>query len=475
MSVRTAIGLVALAWASLAPPLASAQDDGATATDTTPPAVAILTPGAGATVPTGLIIRASALDDLAVVGVRFFIDGVEIAREGATAPYWAVWDTSGLAEGPHTLTAEASDAAGNRGSAEIPVTVDRTPPAVHVTSPAAGATVSGLVAVSANISENFGLDGVWFGANGVPLGETLAPPHEIAWDTTLVPDGQYTLKVSTRDKAGGLNSSEVTFMVSNGTTRVEETDEAIVYSGTWSQGNAGVRAWSGGTGAIATLTALPARAAVSFNGTGVTWVGFRGPQAGIANVYLDGVQAATVDLYDTVEHVQTVAYRVNGLAPGPHTLIVEATGSHNPRSTDPFVVVDAFITFGTRVEETDGAIVYSGTWAHGNTGIRPWSGGTAAVATLTVFPARAAMSFNGTGVTWVGFRGPQAGIANVYLDGVQAATVDLYDTAEHVQTVAYRVNGLALGLHTLIVEATGSHNPRSTDPFVVVDAFITFE
>jgi hypothetical protein len=38
-------------------------------------------------------------------------------------------------------------------------------------------------------------------------------------------------------------------------------------------------------------------------------------------------------------------YNVSGLAPGSHTLTVEATGTWNPLSTDPFVVVDAFIIF----------------------------------------------------------------------------------------------------------------------------------
>jgi len=313
--------------------------------DTTPPTVTITSPYAGAAVPTGLILRARASDDFAVTGVRFFVDGVAIGNKLVIAPYWVAWDTSTVAEGPHTLTVVAHDAAGNTGSADIPVAVDRTPPAVAVTSPANGTTVSGMVTISADVSDKVGVDPVWFSANGVSLGEDATPPYEIVWDTTLIPDGSYTLKVAARDQAGGLNSTEVTVTVWNGTTRIQETDPAITYSGTWAHGNEGVRAWSGGTAAIATLTAYPAQATLSFDGTGVSWIGFRGPQAGIANVYLDGVQVATVDLFDPVEHVQAVVYHVSGLAPGPHTLIVEATGTWNPLSTDPFVVVDAFIVF----------------------------------------------------------------------------------------------------------------------------------
>jgi len=313
--------------------------------DTTPPAVTITSPRAGATVPTGLILRAGAVDDFAVASVRLLVDGVDIANEAIIAPYWASWDTSTVAEGPHTVTVVARDTAGNTGSADIPVTVDRTPPAVAMTSPVSGTTISGTVTLSANVSDNFGVDRVWFSANDVSLGEDATPPYEIAWDTALIPDGSYRLKVAARDHAGGLNSTETTVTVWNGTTRIEETDPAITYSGTWSHGNQGIRAWSGDTAAIAILTAFPAQATLSFNGTGVRWVGFRGPQAGIANVYVDGVLVATVDLFDTIEHVRTVVFAVDGLAPGPHTLVVQATGTWNPLSTDPFVVVDAFIVY----------------------------------------------------------------------------------------------------------------------------------
>lgn len=313
--------------------------------DTTAPTVTFISPQSGAIVPTGNILRARALDDFAVTGVRFFVGAEEIAPAAVIAPYWSSWDTRTIAEGVHTLTARATDAAGNVGSIDIPVMVDRTPPAITITSPGTGATISGAVTISANVSDNFGIESVSFSANGVPLNYFAAPPYEIVWDTTVVPDGVYLLKAAAHDKAGGLNSTEVTVTVWNGTTRIEDTDLSITYSGTWSQGNTGVRAWSGGRAAIATLTAFPAQATFSFTGTGVTWIAFRGPQAGIANVYLDGIQVATADLFDTVEHTQAVAYKATGLVRGQHTLVIEATGKWNPLSTDPFVVVDAFIVF----------------------------------------------------------------------------------------------------------------------------------
>ena len=74
----------------------------------------------------------------------------------------------------------------------------------------------------------------------------------------------------------------------------------------WTQGDA-TKAWSGGTAAISASPAVPgARATFSFTGTSVSWIGLRGPQYGIARVFLDGAFQATVDLYSP-SSVQTAA------------------------------------------------------------------------------------------------------------------------------------------------------------------------
>src|SRR5439155_18511988 len=117
--------------------------------------------------------------------------------------------------------------------------------------------------------------------------------------------------------------------------------------------------------------------------------------------------------------------------PGTHTIVVESTGRKNPLATDYAVVVDAFDvgpaaappSNGTRVEETDRSIAYSGHWASGDRGTA-WSGGTAS-GTRTA-GARATFTFAGTTATWMGVRGPDTGIANVYLDGSLQKEVDTY-------------------------------------------------
>ena len=68
-------------------------------------------------------VTADASDDVGVAGVQFFVDGVDDRAEDTAAPYALSWDTRTLANGAHTLTARARDAAGNT-ELSAPVTVN---------------------------------------------------------------------------------------------------------------------------------------------------------------------------------------------------------------------------------------------------------------------------------------------------------------------------------------------------------------
>ena len=123
----------------------------------------------------------------------------------------------------------------------------------------------------------------------------------------------------------------------------------------------------------------------------------------------------------------------------------------------------------TRVEETALATtVYTGAWFQSHSE-RPWSGGTAALSNAAL--SRATLIFSGTGVSWVGLRGPQAGVAKVYLDGAYQVDMDCYASRETVRAVLFTRSGLTADLHILMIEPTGTRNLAATDAFIVVDAF----
>jgi hypothetical protein len=92
--------------------------------DQTVPTVSITAPARSARVSGGVTVRATAADNVAVVGVQFRLDGVNLGPEVTAAPYALAWDTTVAANGAHNLTAVARDAAGNTAvSVAIPVTV----------------------------------------------------------------------------------------------------------------------------------------------------------------------------------------------------------------------------------------------------------------------------------------------------------------------------------------------------------------
>src|SRR5262249_54368607 len=95
--------------------------------------------------------------------------------------------------------------------------IDTTAPTVSITSPAANATVSGTVAVTATAADNVGVVGVQFLLNGANLGaEVTSAPYSINWNTTSLANGTYKLSARARDAAGNTTTSAgVTVTVSN--------------------------------------------------------------------------------------------------------------------------------------------------------------------------------------------------------------------------------------------------------------------
>jgi N,N-dimethylformamidase beta subunit-like protein/uncharacterized protein DUF4082/Big-like domain-containing protein len=189
--------------------------------DSTPPTVAMSAPANGATVAGIVAVSASASDNIAVVGVQFLLDGLNLGAEDTASPYSIAWNTAGVANGVHSLGAIARDGAGNTtGAVPVSVTVnnDLTPPTVTMTAPAAGATVTGTaVTVSATASDNVGVAGVQFLVDGAAVGtEVTAAPYQIAWNSTSVANGSHTLSARARDAAGNQTTSAgVTVTVSN--------------------------------------------------------------------------------------------------------------------------------------------------------------------------------------------------------------------------------------------------------------------
>jgi hypothetical protein len=190
--------------------------------DTTAPSASITSPAGGASVSGTTTIAATASDNVGVTRVEFLVDGVLLASD-TSAPYSASWNTTTATNAAHSLTARAFDAANNQTtSAAVSVTVsntapppDTTPPAVSITSPAGGASLSGTATISASASDNVGVTRVEFFVDGVLLASDTSSPYSASWNTTTTSNASHSLMTRAWDAANNQTASSVVTVTVN--------------------------------------------------------------------------------------------------------------------------------------------------------------------------------------------------------------------------------------------------------------------
>jgi hypothetical protein len=194
--------------------------------DTTAPTVSIVSPAAGATLSGTVNLTANASDSVGVSSVQFKVDGTNSGPSLTAAPYTTSLNTTTLSNGNHTLTAVATDTAGNSAtSVGVTVKVNNSsstpPPTVSITSPTSGATVSGTVTVTATATSSVGVANVQFQLDGANVGSAVATsPYTYSWDTTKASNGSHTLNAVATDTTGlSTTSAGVTVKVSNATVQ----------------------------------------------------------------------------------------------------------------------------------------------------------------------------------------------------------------------------------------------------------------
>ena len=93
------------------------------------PTVAIINPVAHQAVSGTIPVAATSSDNVGVKSVEFLLDGRPLGTPVHAAPYAVQWNTKSASEGPHTLSAVATNASGEEGTAtDVPVTVTNPAP-----------------------------------------------------------------------------------------------------------------------------------------------------------------------------------------------------------------------------------------------------------------------------------------------------------------------------------------------------------
>jgi hypothetical protein len=209
-------------------------------------------PAAGATVSGAAVtIGMAASGGTPAYTYKLTIDGTQVfttTTSAGTASF--SWNTTGATNGTHTLGLTVTDTAGGSSTATRSVTVSNNGPVASFTSPAAGATVNGTIAV--NMSATGGVTPYTYtltiDGTQVFTTTTSATTATYSWNTTTVGDGSHTLGLTVRGSNAATGTATRTVTVANnpgGTFQVFITDPTAgqVVSGTkwviiWTQGAA---------------------------------------------------------------------------------------------------------------------------------------------------------------------------------------------------------------------------------------------
>jgi hypothetical protein len=195
------------------PPTDTDTDTDTTDADTTDPIVTFTAPLDGDTVSDQVTLAVDASDESGVAQVRFLVDNVQVDAADAE-PWTGTWDASNIS-GSVTLSAVATDNAGNVASDTVRVTVEGTlaSDALQIIYPGDGATVCGVLEVSAIAAVN--LVEVDFSVDGTDFQTDTEVPWDADWDTSLALDGDHVIRALGTDEDGAQVQSSVTVTVDN--------------------------------------------------------------------------------------------------------------------------------------------------------------------------------------------------------------------------------------------------------------------
>ncbi len=104
-----------------------------------------------------------------------------------------------------------------------------TPPVVSITSPTNGSTIAGTTTISANATDNIGVDHVRFYRDSIFIGSDATTPYSMSWDTTQTTNGTYNISARAYDAAGNIGtSSTISVSVANNTNPLPSDTTAPV-------------------------------------------------------------------------------------------------------------------------------------------------------------------------------------------------------------------------------------------------------
>jgi hypothetical protein len=294
----------------------------------------------------------------------------------------------------------------------------------------------------------------------------------------------------------GSTATPAASMTAAGSTKVDDTDQSIIYS----KGNKSTQDWQSfqpapedylqdehSSNLIRSGGAITGSGAVvNFSGTGITWIGKKGPQYGIASYSIDGGAPQTVDNYNSTKVNQNPNVTVSGLSADSHVLSISLLDQKNAASVDYWQTIDGFNVNGSSLTPSQGVsagfnsaeLKFTGTWGGGAvsdgsdlSGGHYWSNETKASISWT---------FIGSLIEVFGRPDYEDGYMDVYIDtdpNPVASVNGHWGAADDDTLNSYMLfaRKLAAGQHTIKLVVAGRHDSSARDNYVQVDEFIAFQ
>ena len=178
--------------------------------------------------------------------VEMFLDGMSATGGPVALPGMPTtefkFDTTLFTDGAHRLKVKVTDALGFIGQSETTIyinngrKVDVTPPLLRWLNVQSGDLLRGDVKFRLQASDNFGIKWVYVKVTpaATPKGQAVRvlfanrPPYDFLFDTTLVPDGVYSLSATAQDAGENEGRAPATFIaVANRTINPTEFDTEL--------------------------------------------------------------------------------------------------------------------------------------------------------------------------------------------------------------------------------------------------------
>jgi mannan endo-1,4-beta-mannosidase len=221
------------------------------------------------------------------------------------------------------------------------------------------------------------------------------------------------------------------------------------------------------------------RFTVALDGVGIRLYGSTASHHGIADVTVDSMASVSVDFYSASRQDQAILWSSPVLTAGRHTVTVSDSGRRNANSTGSVITADRLDVITAPIDQPSGVTVNDGTvggainqFSYGGA----WRGSTGDPGEYLgddhysdSVGSSYRLQYYGTQARIFGAVAPWHGVATASVDNQSATPFDQYAPSRRDQVLLWTTPVLPLGIHTIVVQVTGTHSSASAGNVVTVD------